>query len=95
MLISKSDGSVCFCVDYRRLNAMTKMVKFPLPQVDDCLDILSGMKYFSTLDLASGYWHVAMSPESKEKTAFITHEGLYKFDVIPLGCAALLQLSRG
>lgn len=51
--------------------------------MDDCLDMLSGMKYFSTLDMASGYWQVAMSPESKEKTAFITHEGLYEFCMMP------------
>ena len=51
--------------------------------MDDCLDMLSEMSYFSTSDLASGYWHVSMSPESKEKTAFITHEKLKEFNVIP------------
>lgn len=53
--------------------------------MDDCLDMLSGMKYFSTLNLAIGYWQVAISPESKEQTAFIIHEVLYKFDVMPFG----------
>ena len=55
---------------------MTKMDEFSLPWVDDCLNKLFGMKYFSILDLAGGYWQVAMSPESKKKTTFITHEGL-------------------
>ena len=53
MLVSKPDGSTCFCVNYRRLNAVTKTDEFPLPRVDDCLDMLSG-------NLASGYWQVAM-----------------------------------
>ena len=87
VLVSKSDESVRFCVDYCRLNAMTKMNEFPLPRVDDCLDMLSGMKYFSILDLASGYWQVAMSPESKEKIALITHEGLYKFTLRLVQCS--------
>ena len=55
VLVEKRDGSYCFCVDYRRLNAVTKMDIFPLPCVDDTLDMLSQTRYFSTLDLAAGY----------------------------------------
>ena len=56
-----------------------------MPLVSDTLDALSGTKYFSTLDLKSGYWQIEMHPESREKTAFVTHNGLYEFNVMPFG----------
>ena len=71
-------------VDYRGLNAVTKVDEYSLPRVDECLDVLSGQKYFSTLDLATGCWQVKMGEESQEKTAFTTHSGLYEFTVMPL-----------
>ena len=60
-------------------------MSFPLPRIDDTLDLLSGSKYFTTLDLASGYWQVGMEPSSAEKTAFVTLSGLYEFCKIPFG----------
>ena len=72
-------------MDYHHLNSITKLDEFPLPRIDDSLDLLAGMRYFSTLDLAIGYWQVGMVPYSKEKTAFVTHEGLYEFSVMPFG----------
>jgi len=81
VLVARKDGSKCFCTDYRKLNAITKMDVHPLPRIDDSLDQLAGSSYFSTLDLASGYWQVGMSEESQEKTAFVW---LYEFKMMPL-----------
>ena len=69
-------------MDYRRLNAVTKTDAFPLPRIDDLLDQLGEANYFSTLDLASGFWQIQMEPESREKTAFPTPHGLYEFLVM-------------
>ena len=85
VLIKKKDGNHHFCVDYRQLNAITKMDTFPLPLVDDTLDMLSQTRYFSMLDLAAGYWQVKMDKDSQEKTAFNTCSGYYEFCVMPFG----------
>ena len=63
VLVTKKDGGTQFCVDYRRLNLETVKDAYPLPRIDDTLDILAGERWFSTLDLASGYWQVSLSPE--------------------------------
>lgn len=68
----KKDGTLRFCVDYRKLNSVTKVDLYPLPRIDDALDKLQGADYFTTLDLVSGYWRVELDPEDAEKTAFAT-----------------------
>ena len=85
VLVKKKDGSYRFCIDYRKLNSITKIDAHPLPRVDDLLEALNGNTIFSTLDLRSGYWQVGMHPCDREKTAFSTPEGLYEFLRLPYG----------
>ena len=85
VLVTMKDGSTLFCVDYRRLNATTVKDVYPLPRIDDSLRLLSRQQWFSTMDLAYGYWQVAISPGASRKAAFITHAGLFQFRVMPFG----------
>ena len=95
VLVTKKDGGTRFCVDYRQLNDATIKDAYPLPRIDDTLDMLAGKQWFSTLDLASGYWQVSLSRAARAKMAFATHSGLFQFRVMPFGvCNAPATFER-
>ena len=85
VLVKKKDGTYHFCIDFWKFNAVTCEDSYPLPRIDDTLDRLQGTRYFSTLDLMSGYWQCELHPSAREKTAFIMYGGLYEFHVMPFG----------
>ena len=85
VLVRKKDGSVHFCIDYRRLNEVTVKDAYPLPRIDMVLDCLSTARLFSTLDLQSGYWQLEMDPKDRSKMAFITKYGFYEYSKLPFG----------
>ncbi|CAM5155385.1 unnamed protein product [Natator depressus] len=78
-------GKICFCVDYRRLNAVARPENYPMPRTDELLEKVGHAQFISTLDLAKGYWQVPFDDPAKERSAFITHVGLYEFKVLPFG----------
>jgi hypothetical protein len=84
-LAKKKTNNYRFCIDYRKLNSVTKPDAYPLPRIDELLERYQTAKWFTSMDLASGFHQVEMSEEDKEKTAFICSEGLYEFNVMPFG----------
>ena len=78
VLAPKPDGTHRFCVDYRRLNAVTIKDRYPLPRMEDCLDSLGDAQFFSTLDCNWGFWQIPLAEDDRHKTAFTTFAGTYQ-----------------
>ncbi len=85
VLDAKEDGSLLFCVNYRRLNAVTKLDYYPLPRMDERTNSLGDACYFTTLNANSGSWKLPMKRKNVEKTAFVTHRGLFECLTMPFG----------
>ena len=85
ILIAKPDGSTRFCVDYRRLNALTVKDIYPLPLISQSIDYMNNSRYFSTMDMLSGFYQVPLSEDSKQKSQFTTYYGTYSWEVMPMG----------
>ena len=91
----KRYGSVRWCIDIRKLNDVTVKDCYPLPLLQECIDTLEGYRYFTTLDMASGYYHLEVVEGDRDKTAFVTKYGLFSFCRMPFGlCNAIATLSR-
>ncbi|CAF1527039.1 unnamed protein product, partial [Didymodactylos carnosus] len=83
--VKKKDGSPRFCVDYRKINLITQKDVYPLPRMDDIMEQMAGSKWYSKLDMKSGYFQVPISESDKKKTAFSTQDGLFEFNGLPQG----------
>ena len=93
--VTKKDGSLRLCVDYRKVNAVSKMDAYPMPRVDNIIDQLGKAKFITTLDLTRGYWQVPMADTDRHKTAFSSPMGLFQFRVMPFGlCGAPATFQR-
>ena len=86
VVVKKSDDNIRLCIDYRKVNKITKSDTYPIPRIDDCIDRIGNAKYVSKYDLLKGYWQVPMTERAKEISTFVTPDGLYACKVMPFGC---------
>jgi Reverse transcriptase (RNA-dependent DNA polymerase) len=94
-MVHKKGGEWRLCVDYRALNEVTIKDAYPLPRIDDLVHALRGCKFFTTIDLKSGYHQIVINKSDRDKTAFVTPTGLYRFKVMPFGlCNAPATFQR-
>ena len=87
ILVKKKDGTMRLCIDYRKLNSISKNDAHPHPPIEDIFDTLSGSNYFATLDLYMGYKQVDVDPADREKTSFNTPFRLFQYNVMPFWLA--------
>ncbi|KAE9344851.1 hypothetical protein PR003_g8242 [Phytophthora rubi] len=95
LIVRKPDSGIRFCIDYRKLNTVTVKDCYPMPLMDDILDVLSGPKLFSTMDIASGYWNVPLHEDIIAKTAFTCKYDLYEWLVMPFGFVSRYRRLNG
>ena len=83
VLVSKKDGTMCFCIDFCLVDAQSHFDAYPMPRLEDLIERLGKASYITTLDLWKGYWQVPLTNEARPYTAFRTHQGLFQFVVMP------------
>ena len=83
--VLKPNGTIRFCVDYRKLNSITKMDAYPIPSMERMIEKVASPKYITAIDLTKGYWQISLEISTIEKSAFITTKDLYEFLVMPFG----------
>ena len=98
ILVCKKDGGLWFCIDFCRLNSWTKKDAYPLPQMQETMESMVGARFFSTMDLKSGFWQVKMAKDSQQYTTFMMGSmGVYEFLRMPWPyglCDALATFQR-
>ena len=94
MLVKKKDGTHRLVVDYRKLNKVIRTSSYPLPLIQDVIDRLGAAKFFTTLDLQSGFFQLKLDKEHAERTAFATPYCLYEFNRLPMGLSLAPALSK-
>ena len=85
VIVPKKDGTMRVCIDYRYLNKKIIRDRFPMPLIEDCIDALTGARFFSVLDLKNGFFHVPVAESSRKYTSFVTPDGQYEFTKTPFG----------
>lgn len=85
VLVPKKDGSMRFCIDFRKLNKVTEFDVEPMPNMEEVINKMSGHKYFTKMDLSKGNWQVSLTERSQPLTAFETPKGLFQFKTMPFG----------